>query len=102
MSFNNNIKTLHLTIHLGAAISFDIDANESPTATGASPNTVTGGGVGPRDADFLREVLNKLVAAYGQSPSIKLCIVNGRIVRDALCSNTGVSPLDPATPNTTS
>ena len=81
---NDLIRTIVVSVHLGSAPEFDIRADEDATSTPVGC-AFDGHGTGPADRDFLNEVLAKIVAAYGTSPAITLCLQNRRIQRDINC-----------------
>src|SRR5207249_6209787 len=81
MPSNNNIQTVILMVRLGNAPSFDMHADEDPTAT-PSGCRYSGSGTGPGDLDFLLEILHKLELAYGNSPAVSLCLNGLTIKRD--------------------
>lgn len=79
-----NIGTIHLSIHLGQPVTFDVKADPSPTAV-PSDCHFTGGGMGTGDTAFLQELLAKISAAYGNGSAVSLCIQGTKVRRDADC-----------------
>ncbi len=84
MARNNNIRTLYVGIHLGGAPSFDIRADEDAAATPIDCK-FSGDGIGPADRDFLLEIVNKIVGAYANLPTLSLCVDGAQIERDSEC-----------------
>jgi hypothetical protein len=84
MPKNDKIRTIVVSVHLGAAPAFEIRADEDATATPVDCK-FSGQGAGPADKDFLSQLLEKLMAAYGASPAITLCLQGQRIKRDTEC-----------------
>lgn len=84
MARNNKIKTVIISVHLGGAPSFDVRADELAVATPLDCH-YTAHGTGPDDADFLQELLNKLLLSYGKSTATSLCLDGVRIQRESFC-----------------
>ena len=84
MPKNDRIRTIIVSVHLGAAPVFDIRADEDATATPMECR-FTGQGTGPAAKDFLTEILEKIIVAYGTNPATTLCVKGTRIKPDADC-----------------
>lgn len=85
MPLNNKIRSIHLTVRLTANTpSFEVAADERVTAP-RSDASFHQSGAGSTFEDLLREVLQKIGAAYRSQNTITLCVDDDDIKPEGNC-----------------